>query len=114
MNSKHEPMQIAIVEDDAILREELANFLSQNGFMVHQVNNGSSLDDLMLFEPIKLIILDVGLPGQNGMLIAKKLRASFPNLGIIMVTARTALVDRIQGYENGADISQSQNLCLWK
>jgi DNA-binding response OmpR family regulator len=99
-----EAMRIAIVEDDAIFREELAYFLGENGFLVSQVNNGSSLDELLMYENIKLIILDVSLPGQNGMVIAKRLRTSFPNLGIIMLTARTGLVDRIQSYENGADI----------
>ena len=104
MKDALEAMRIAIVEDDAILREELAYFLGENGFLVSQVNNGSSLDELLMFENIKLIILDVSLPGQNGMVIAKRLRTSFPNLGIIMLTARTGLVDRIQSYENGADI----------
>ena len=104
MKDALEAMRIAIVEDDAILREELAYFLGENGFLVSQVNNGSSLDELLMYENIKLIILDVSLPGQNGMVIAKRLRTSFPNLGIIMLTARTSLVDRIQSYENGADI----------
>jgi len=104
MKDALEAMRIAIVEDDAILREELAYFLGENGFLVSQVNNGSSLDELLMYENIKLIILDVSLPGQNGMIIAKRLRTSFPNLGIIMLTARTGLVDRIQSYENGADI----------
>jgi DNA-binding response OmpR family regulator len=102
----HQPgaMQIAIVEDDVILREELAYFLGENGFAVTQVNNGSSLDELLMYEPIKLVVLDVNLPGQNGLEIAKRLRASFPQLGIIMLTARTGLVDRVKSYENGADI----------
>ena len=104
MKDAPEAMRIAIVEDDAIFREELAYFLGENGFLVSQVNNGSSLDELLMYENIKLIILDVSLPGQNGMVIAKRLRTSFPNLGIIMLTARTGLVDRIQSYENGADI----------
>ena len=104
MSNPTEVMHIAIVEDDAILRDELTYFLGENGFVVSQVNNGSSLDELLMYEPIKLIILDLNLPGQSGLVIAKRLRASFPNLGIIMLTARTGLVDRIQSYENGADI----------
>ena len=104
MSNQADAIHIAIVEDDAILREELTYFLGENGFVVSQVNNGSSLDELLMYEPIKIIVLDLNLPGQNGLLIAKRLRASFPNLGIIMLTARTGLVDRIQSYENGADI----------
>jgi DNA-binding response OmpR family regulator len=104
MTEKPNAMHIAIVEDDVILREELTYFLSENGFVVTQVNNGSSLDELLMYEPIKIIVLDLNLPGQNGLDIAKRIRASFPNLGIIMLTARTGLVDRIKGYENGADI----------
>jgi len=104
MSNKHDALHIAIVEDDAILREELTYFLGENGFLVSQVNNGSSLDELLMFEKIKIIVLDLNLPGQNGLVIAKRLRASFPNLGIIMLTARTGLVDRIQSYESGADL----------
>lgn len=104
MSNKHDALHIAIVEDDAILREELSYFLGENGFLVSQVNNGSSLDELLMFEKIKIIVLDLNLPGQNGLVIAKRLRASFPNLGIIMLTARTGLVDRIESYESGADL----------
>jgi DNA-binding response OmpR family regulator len=104
MTDKANAMQIAIVEDDVILREEITYFLSENGFLVRQVNNGSSLDELLMYEPIKIIVLDLNLPGQNGLEIAKRIRSSFPNMGIIMLTARTGLVDRIKSYDNGADI----------
>ncbi|HBK43725.1 MULTISPECIES: response regulator transcription factor [unclassified Polynucleobacter] len=97
-------MRLAIVEDDAILREELSQFLQSHQFIVHETNNGLALHDLLLAEPIDVIILDLNLPGQSGFEIAQFVRASYPQIGIAMLSARTALVDRIKSYEHGADI----------
>ncbi len=95
---------IAIVEDDSVLREELSHFLRGHGLVVSEVNNAISLNELLLEEPIQLVILDLNLPGQNGLEIAKHIRANLPEVRIIMVTGRTTLPDRIQGYDSGADI----------
>lgn len=97
-------MRIAIVEDDVILREELSQFLQAHQFIVYEANNGLALNDLLLTESIDLLILDLNLPGQSGFEIAKLVRASHPRIGIAMLTARTALADRIKSYEHGADI----------
>ncbi|MBU3588273.1 response regulator transcription factor [Polynucleobacter sp. 31A-FELB] len=97
-------IKIAIIEDDVILREELSQFLQSHHFIVHEVNNGLSLGDLLLNKSIDVIILDLNLPGQSGFEIAKSVRATYPQIGIAMLTARTALVDRIKSYEYGADI----------
>lgn len=104
MNSQAQPIEIALIEDDGILREELSQFLGTNNYKVYQANSGLAFDDLLIKRNIDLIILDLNLPGQNGFEIAKKLRASRPQIGIIMLTARTALTDRIKSYESGADI----------
>lgn len=95
---------IAIVEDDNILREELSHFLRSNGLIVSEANNGISLNEILLKETIHIVILDLNLPGQNGFEIAKYLRKSLPSVRIIMITGRTALPDRINGYDSGADI----------
>lgn len=97
-------IRLAIVEDDLILREELSHFLTSYGVVVFEVNSGISLDELLMRQTVDLLILDLNLPGQNGLEIAQRIRLNQPNIGIIMLTARTAMADRIKGYESGADI----------
>ena len=104
MNSFDGPIKIAIVEDDVILREELSQFLQSKKCIVHEANNGLALNDLLLNEGIDLVILDLNLPGQSGFEIAKSLRHQYPKMGILMLTARTGLIDRINSYESGADL----------
>jgi DNA-binding response OmpR family regulator len=104
MISSTTKMKIAIVEDDAILREELCQFLQARQFIVHEANNGLALSDILLMESIDLIVLDLNLPGQSGLEIAKIVRNQYPQIGIVMLTARTGLADRINSYEHGADI----------
>lgn len=96
--------QIAIVEDDPILREELARLIQRQGFNVLEANSANGLEDLMLVNKIDLLILDLNLPGKNGFQIAMNVRKVIPQIGIIMLTARTSLQDKIKGYEMGADI----------
>jgi DNA-binding response OmpR family regulator len=102
------PMRVALVEDDALLRKEIHFHLKQNGFLVFAVNSGRSLDDLLITEPIDALVLDLSLPGEDGISIARRLRVSIPSIGIIMLTARAAIPDRLKGYEAGADIYLSK------
>ncbi|WP_353431453.1 response regulator transcription factor [Polynucleobacter sp. MWH-UH23A] len=104
MNRPAKLIRIVIVEDDAILREELSQFLQSRKFIVYEVNNGIALNDLLLRESVDLVILDLNLPGQSGFVIAKSIRHQYPQMGIVMLTARTGLIDRINSYESGADI----------
>lgn len=97
-------MKIAIVEDDAILREELSQFLQAHQLKVYEANNSLGLNDLLLMEVLDIIILDLNLPGQSGLEIAQSVRKTHPKIGIVILTARTALADRIKSYEHGADI----------
>ncbi|MFW8744918.1 response regulator transcription factor [Mesorhizobium japonicum] len=104
MSNLHSAIHIAIVEDDTILREELHHFLANNGFQVSVVNNGISLNELLTEENPDLIIVDINLPGENGHEIAKRVRSNQPGIGIITLTARTSLADRVKSYDSGADI----------
>jgi DNA-binding response OmpR family regulator len=97
-------LSIAIVEDDVILREELGHFLRSQGHTVHETVSGPGLDDLMAETQVDIVILDLNLPGQSGFEIAKRLREDLPDLGLIILSARTGSVDRIGSYEHGADI----------
>ena len=97
-------LSIAIVEDDVILREELGHFLAGHGHIVHELTSGSALDDLFQQSSVDIVILDLNLPGQSGFEIAQRYRLAYPGLGIIILSARTASIDRIGSYEQGADI----------
>ncbi len=96
---------VALVEDDRLLREEIANHLLAHGFEVHAVNSATALDDLMARTPVDLYVLDLNLPGESGLSLCKRLRQTLPNAGIAILTARVSLNDRLAGYEmGGADI----------
>ncbi len=101
---EHTSLEIAIVEDDVILREELGAFLSGQGHVVHELISGTALDDLFQETTVDIVILDLNLPGQSGFEIAERYRAGYPELGIIILSARTATTDRISSYDSGADI----------
>lgn len=101
-------MRVALVEDDPLLRKEIHYHLKQQGFSVFAVNSGRSLDDLLITEPIDALVLDLSLPGEDGISIARRIRGNIPSIGIIMLTARSAIPDRLKGYEAGADIYLSK------
>lgn len=96
--------KIALIEDDANLREELAHFFSTRDFEVYEANSGISLDDLLVTQQIDVLVLDLNLPGQSGFDIATRIRQHLPGIGIVMLTARTGAPDRLRGYESGADV----------
>jgi DNA-binding response OmpR family regulator len=95
---------IAIVEDDLNLREELACLFEEQGYGVHEsMSLPGLLEGLKRHQP-KVVVLDLNLPSQSGFEIARELRILQPEIGIIMLTARSQTQDRIQGYETGADV----------
>jgi DNA-binding response OmpR family regulator len=97
-------LRIALVEDDPLLRKEIHYHLKQQGFVVYALDSGVSLDQLLLTEPIDALVLDLNLPGEDGLSIARRMRLHIPSMVIIMLTARTAVPERLKGYEAGADI----------
>lgn len=105
-NAAH--IRLALVEDDPLLRKELHFHLKQHGFIVFAVQNSKSLDDLLMTEPLDVLVLDLSLPGEDGIAIATRIRRTIPGMGIVMLTARTALPDRVRGYEAGADVYLSK------
>lgn len=108
MNQTAGQIRVALVEDDPLLRKEIHFNLKQQGFLVFAVQNGKSLDELLMTEPLDALVLDLSLPGEDGIAIANRIRRSIPGMGIVMLTARTALPDRIRGYEAGADVYLSK------
>lgn len=96
-------MRVVVVEDHEDLRQVFLDALIQEGVDAIAVSGAEELDECMSAGIVHLIVLDVNLPGESGFDIAKRVRAVDPNINIIMLSARTAEVDRIRGYECGAD-----------
>jgi len=97
----HEP-HVLLVEDDREIRSLVSHFLQRNEVRVSSVGDGRAMDRLLKDNRIDLIVLDIMLPGEDGLEICRRLRSS-SNLPVIMLTAKGEDVDRIIGLEIGAD-----------
>ena len=93
---------ILLVEDDAEISRMLVEVLSENGFTALSVTSATEMEASMAAATVDLVVLDIMLPGEDGLSICRRLRAASP-IPIIMLTARGADVDRIVGLEIGAD-----------
>jgi len=98
MDSKH----ILVVDDDPGLRELLQEYLSLQGFQVATVSAGNGMDAYLAQHAVDLLVLDLMLPGEDGLTLARRVRAQ-SDLPIIMLSARGEDIDRIVGLEVGAD-----------
>jgi len=98
----HERPRLLVVDDDAELRELAEAYLSQQGFDVAAVADAMAMDARLADEKFDLLILDLMLPGEDGLSIAKRLKGRI-DIPIIMVSAQGEDVDRIIGLEVGAD-----------
>ena len=94
---------VVFVEDEAVQRELLADYLARQNFRVAALADGAALRRLVAQELPGLVMLDVGLPGEDGFALARWLREKSGRVGIIMVTAASDTVDRVVGLESGAD-----------
>jgi len=95
--------KILIVDDDGRIRDLLRRYLVQEGFEVLQAEDGKSVTRVLLREPVDLIVLDLMMPGEDGLSICRRLRAANDRTPIIMLTAKGEEIDRIVGLEVGAD-----------
>ena len=95
--------KILVVDDDARIRDLLRRYLSQEGFEVIVAEDGKALSRVLLRETVDLIVLDLMMPGEDGLSICRRLRGANDRTPIIMLTAKGEDVDRIVGLELGAD-----------
>ncbi len=95
--------KILVVDDDARIRDLLRRYLTQEGFEVLQAEDGKALTRVLLREPVDLIVLDLMMPGEDGLSVCRRLRAAKDRTPIIMLTAKGEDIDRIVGLEVGAD-----------
>ena len=97
-----DPLTILIVEDEEKLANILQDYLHQSGYKTKIIDNGLDVIPSVKKEPPALVLLDLMLPGKDGITVCKELR-QFSNIPIVMVTARIEEVDRLLGLELGAD-----------
>jgi len=95
--------RILVVDDDLRLRDLLQRYLTEQGFGVHTVPDAAGMDKLLARERVDLLVLDLMLPGEDGLTICRRLRGGKNTVPIIMLTAKGEDVDRIVGLEMGAD-----------
>lgn len=95
--------KILIVDDDSRIRDLLRRYLMQEGFDVVLAEDGKALSRIILRETVDLIVLDLMMPGEDGLSICRRLRAANDATPIIMLTAKGEDIDRIVGLEVGAD-----------
>ena len=97
-----ENYKILVVDDDMRLRALLERYLTEQGFQVRSVANAEQMDRLLTRESFHLMVLDLMLPGEDGLSICRKVRGQFAN-PILMLTARSDELDQVQGLDLGAD-----------
>jgi len=93
---------ILIVEDEDKIADLLRDYLRQQGYDTHRLARGDVVEEWVRHNPVDLVLLDLMLPGRNGLDVCKVLR-TFSDAAIIMVTARVDEIDRLLGLELGAD-----------
>ncbi len=101
-------LNITVVEDHDALRAVTIEALRQQGHRVQGIACAEALDDEAASSPSDLFIIDLNLPGEDGLSLSKRIRRGNPRAGIIMATGRTQLDDRVAGYEAGADVYLSK------
>ncbi|EOV8087377.1 two-component system response regulator TorR [Providencia huaxiensis] len=98
MTSHH----IVVVEDEPVTQARLQAYFEQEGYRVSVTGNGAGLREIMDQQAVDLILLDINLPDENGLMLTRAIRERF-TVGIILVTGRCDQIDRIVGLEMGAD-----------
>jgi len=97
-NSAH----ILVVDDDARVRQMLTRYFEQEGYRISAAADGAAMRARLTSNPVDIVLLDVVMPGEDGLSLARQIRAH-SDIGIIMLTGRSEMLDRVVGLEIGAD-----------
>jgi two-component system, OmpR family, response regulator len=97
-----QPIHILVVDDDARIRQMLIRYFQQEGYRVTGVADGAAMRAQLNARPVDVVLLDVVMPGEDGLTLAREIR-SMSDVGIIMLTGRDEVLDRVVGLEVGAD-----------
>lgn len=103
MNPTAFPMRILLLEDDVMVAEALSGTLRTAGFAIDCVTDGITAENILKQSIYDLVLLDIGVPQQDGLTVLRHLRALNSDLPVILLTARDAIEDRIAGLDSGAD-----------
>lgn len=96
-------MRILLIEDDVMIGDGIVEGLKELGFVTDWFTDGADGEEALYYQPYDAVILDLGLPGRNGLAILKTWRAKHRNEPVLILTAYGNLEQRIQGLESGAD-----------
>jgi DNA-binding response OmpR family regulator len=97
-----DPVHLLIVDDDTGVQEVLRRYFTDQGFKVSVAGNGAEMRNVLAHESIALVLLDLGLPGEDGLELTRLLRTDWKG-AVIIITGRGESVDRVVGLELGAD-----------
>ena len=98
------PLEMVVVEDHDLVRDELVDFLNRPGIRVRGAEDGEVLDALLRQRHADILVVDLNLPGEDGLSICQRMREAFPEIGLVMLTARVMPADKTAGYQSGADV----------
>ncbi|MGH8133879.1 MAG: response regulator [Steroidobacteraceae bacterium] len=96
-------MRLLLVEDDPMIGDAIRAGLKRDGFTVDWVRNTQGAAQVLDSGPFELLLLDLGLPGEDGLQLLKALRIRGSDLPVLIITARDAVADRVSGLDAGAD-----------
>ncbi|MDD2270509.1 MAG: response regulator transcription factor [Candidatus Dojkabacteria bacterium] len=96
-------MKVLIVEDEPVLRKLEKNFLEKKGFVVDGVTDGKEALSMLKLNEYDCVLLDLNIPGKDGISVSKEIRRMGKDVPIIMVTARSQIYDKLEGFDSGAD-----------
>lgn len=105
-------LNIVVIEDNDDLRDAVVQALRRQGFQVLGLDCAEALPEQSSWQRIDILVVDLNLPGEDGLSLVARMRAIEPDVGVIMVTARGLPADKQAGYEHGADIYISKPASL--
>lgn len=111
MASFKNTLNIIVIEDHDTLRQLITQALTEQGFYATGFACAEDLEEQCL-GVVDVFVLDLNLPGEDGLSLAARLRQIYPLVGIILVTARTNLADKVAGYRSGADIYMAKPIAV--
>lgn len=101
-------LNIVLVEDHDILRHMVKQALEEAGHQVVALSCAEELEDEAHGLPVDVFLIDLNLPGEDGLSLTERVRSAYPLAGLIVVTARSSLKDKLEGYARGADLYLSK------